>query len=70
MIPLRAVPTLAISLLTLAFVAWAEVQSPRSNSLYAATSPTLAGSAFDSGARVPEGPQAASPPPAGRAASS
>ena len=42
MIPLRAIPTLAVSILALAFVAWAEGMSPRSNSLYADTSPAVA----------------------------
>ena len=42
MIPLRAIPTLAVSLAALAFVAWATVLTPHSNGLYADRSPVVA----------------------------
>jgi len=38
-IPLRSIPTLAVSIAALAFVAWISAQTPRSNSLYADPSP-------------------------------
>jgi len=42
MIPLRTIPTLAVSLAALAFVAWAAALTPHSNSLYADRSPAVA----------------------------
>ncbi len=44
MIPLRAIPTLAVTLAALAFVAWVTVLTPHSTGLYADRSPVVAAS--------------------------
>jgi len=61
MIPLRSIPTLAVSISALAFVAWISSHSLRSTSLYADPSP-----ARERAAASESIPQVAASPPAAR----